>query len=834
MKKKHFLRHTMQAAAALFVAATVAAGFTACTDDDDVNTTPGGRMAGELVGTWLSSYGQKGTVAKTDGKTTHYIKAVQALQFNNDGTGTCWHFLCDIKGEPVSLFGGAGDASNGRFRYTVSEDSTITINRVGDGDGANPKTWTLRMGADGLSGSDGATEYLMNSADSGWQEYIAGLEEDFRTGANADKPDFLTNWQECKTVRIEGLNALQYLPWAGSADSDISDEIRFDVQKEAGWEMAFNALNDPRSKNTRFFGLYNRFTGTLRVFNYVLEPGSQGYGKEMGYMFHADGDKYMPRYPFYNSMEYSIPVCHDYADENTFDRNVTLTTNGTNYKPFETMISAYTRNTEAIGVSAGWHCTDFDFSGYQKEGISWTDHAAEEGTLLSIRPYSQGQSDVLLSGKIIGDIKGQFKDPTYETTTTGTTCSQINGVVGAFAGMYSGLFGQLNTTYACLNNAEKLREDADYVLPFNAISWLSIGGAALNIASCTMKIIDIFGGKSSKTEYKSPGTINMTLDAKIDLSGTIKTWNTVNDAGVRLTPELLKISNATKDTVWVGSGCFGLAEDPVVYISKEDLLSVSNSIAISKNADGESYTAPSFKKDSVRLVSFLDPRTVKLCLNTDLYHDIQDLNVIINYGVNVNRSVGNTDCFRKMMKLGDRPTFSILPVNPNDKKLTVTTTPRLHVMKKHNVIKNDFFVQNCLDSVKLENPKGSVLPLYGRFDDFCTKRLVMDPQVFVPFTPDSTIVYPAQAPDFIVSVIVSFKCKECPDGVVFSRAYIPKVQLIGHKDLKTFYTELKDYSDKCINKQPIGVLYNDNKVKVYSNCGDVMLAKTLDILNKCK
>ena len=51
------------------------------------------------------------------------------------------------------------------------------------------------------------------------------------------------------------------------------------------------------------------------------------------------------------------------------------------------------------------------------------------------------------------------------------------------------------------------------------------------------------------------------------------------------------------------------------------------------------------RNDSVRLLSFLDPRSVKVCLNTDVYHNIQDLNVTINYGVNANREVGNTDCY---------------------------------------------------------------------------------------------------------------------------------------------------------------------------------------------
>lgn len=832
MKTIMFIRHTMQAAAVAFLVATLSAGVISCKDEDGAD--PNSRLAAGLVGTWFGSYSQTGTLTTDNGQEASYIKAVQALTFNSDGTGTCWKFLCDIMGQPVSLYGGAGDALNGRFHYTVGKDSVITITRDGDGNGGNPKTWQLSVGTQALTGADGSAGYQLLAADSDWRDYIASMEADFRSGSNAndDEPNFLTDWQNVKTVRIEGLADKQYTPWAGSGDSDISDEIRFDVQKEAGWEMAFCALNDPSSKNTRFFALYNRFTGTLRVFNYILNPGSQGYGKEMGYMFHADGDVRMPRYPFYNSMEYAIPICHNYADDNTFDRTVILSTNGSSYRPFETMSSAYTRNTEAIGVSAGWHCTDFDFSGYHGNGVHWTEHALAEGTLLSVRPYSQDESKVLLTGSIIGTLDGEFHDPSYKTKSTGNpTLSAISGVVSTLAGTASTGFNSFNQAYSMHTATSKLlQENAAGVLSSQAINTLFCGAGVLQIAACGLKIADQFVGGGKETVEASPGTINMTFDAKVDLSGTIKSWKTVDDAGVRVTPNLLKASNEGSESVWMGTGCYGLAEDPVICISKEDLLTVSNSIAISKN--GENYTAPSFAKDSVRLLSFLDPRTVKLCLNTDVYHDISDVNVVINYGINANRPVGNTDCYRQMLKLDARPTFTIMPTSGN--KLTVTTTPRLHVMKKLSVIKNDFYAVNYLDSVKLDYQKGSVLPLYGHFESFCGKRFVMDPQVFIPFDPESTTVYPVEIPDFVVSVSVSFKCKECPDGVIFSKLYIPKVKLIGHKDLATYYNDLKDYSDKCINNQPIGTLYNNNAINVYSKCGDMMLAKTLDILNKCK
>ena len=838
MKKTTFILHSIKAVTALFVATVMTMGLAACSDDDSTSSTsgPGGQLASDLVGTWLSSYSQKGSLSTGKGGTVDYIKAVQAMTFNSDGTGICWKFLCDMTGEPVSLFGGEGDAINGRFHYSVGADSTITIIRDGDGNNANPKTWTLRAGKDGLDGTDGTTTYQLHSANAEWQAYVTGLEEEYRSGGNAENfnDQFLTDWQNCKMVYIEGIAAKQYTPWAGTANNDIADAIRFDVQKEAGWEMAFCVLNDPNSINTRFFALYNRFTGTLRVFSYVLDAGSQGYGDEIGYMFQADGDKAMPRYPLYNSMEYAIPICHDYKNPDTFDAGMALSTNGTNYMPFETMLSAYTRKTEASGVSSGWHCTDFDFSGYTEKGIHWTDNAMDEGTLLSVSPYSQKTSNVLLTGSIIGEMKGEFSDPKYKTKTTGCPAlSAISGIVGAISGTYGNLFNSTNQAYSLFSNADKLRGNSSGILSDNTISALFCGGGILSIASCGLKIADQFWGEHKEQVEVSPGTISMTLDAKVDLNGTIKEWSSVNDAGVRVTPNLLKATNKSNGPVWMGSGCFGLAKDPVICVAQNDLLSVSKSISITKK--GDNYTAPSFAKDSVRLISFLDPRTVELCLNTDLYHDIKDLIVTINYGVNTNRPAGNTDCYRNMLKLGKRPTFTL---NPNsDGKITTTTAKtKLHVMTKDKVIKNDLYCQAKLDSVKLDYQQGTVLPIYGHYESFLGKRFVMDPQVFIPFNPEAqnTTVFAPVIPDFVVTVMVGFKCKECPDGVVFSRLYIPEIKLIDHSALATYYTDLSAYAEKCVNKQPIGTLHNDQNVNVYNKIGDIMLAKTLDILKTCK
>ena len=840
MNMKTFIPRCTWAAMALFAATTVLTGLTSCAEKDlPAIVTPESQMKQDLVGSWIAEYSQKGMVTIAAGRQKYGVNAVQTLTFNADGTGTCTKYICDAGGEAFSCFGGTGNPANGRFHYTVGKDSVITLTRYGDGNASNPKTWQLHFGVNGLKGTDGATGYEMVSVTEGWKDYIARLEKEYskkyRTGfqVNGTDTSFVTNWENYRAIDISGFKDIgqQYLPWAGTSNNDIPDDIRFDIHKDDGWEMAFCVLNDRSANDTRFFGLYNRYTGTLRVFHYVYQPGHQNYGKEIGYTFMADGNINRPRYPFYNSMEYAIPVCHKYND---YSSAIVESPTGIKHRAFETMYSAFTRATEPKSTMAGWHCVDFDLSGYVPEGVNWTQGAEEEENILSITPYSTQEDKLLLTGSIVGHLEGELHDPEYTTHTSGSaTFSKIAKTASAISSLGNGLFSNIASQYAMINNAVKLETDDTHSLhaasPQTIRTCSRITGVMTGISG-VLNILDMYVGEHvDSVTLKKPGTISMNLDAKVDLSGTISRWNTVSDAGVRITPSLLQETKNYTKTQSFGSGCIGLAEDPVVYISEEDLLSVSPSIAISKN--GNNYTAPSFPKDSVRLVSFLDPRTVKVCINKDIYHNIDSVQLIINYGVNINRPVGNTDDYRRMLQLGERPTFSIMPNAGN--KLTTATTPKLTVMKKSSVIKNDIYTQLFPDSVKLDYQSG--IPMYGHYDSELGKQYVTDPQVFVPFdqSGNSTAVYPVTTPDFAVSVSILFKCKECPGGVAFNQVYIPKIKLIKHADLAGFYDDLKTYSDKCGKAESVSTLYNDTNIKVYHNLGWVMLAKTLDILEKC-
>ena len=304
---------------------------------------------------------------------------------------------------------------------------------------------------------------------------------------------------------------------------------------------------------------------------------------------------------------------------------------------------------------------------------------------------------------------------------------------------------------------------------------------------------------------------------------------------------LISPGNADGNT---GKGVWGLAADPVVYVSKEDLLSSVDHFNLV--ADGSNYTNSEFYDYDVRLVSFFDPSSVQVNLNTDLFHNIKDLVVTTNYGVYTNYNMGHSDSYRKFLKLDDRQTINIGGGKTSGVvRLSSNSTPRIHQVDINDLIVDGYELAGDKTSMPsseetemgeqdictyLQLP-GSNVNVYGRHISLVGKEMVMMPQVFVPFEKGGAINDPV-VPDFLVTVTITFKCDE--GCMQYSKTFVPEIRLIGHDDLGTKYDQLKAYSDLCEQEQPVGKLANNSSISVYDKHSDLFLRRTLKMLEKVK
>ena len=649
---------------------------------------------------------------------------------------------------------------------------------------------------------------------------------EFPFGEDRTKDEFLTNWENCNTVKIAGVGDEIYCPWYGAAAQNIPDYVRFDTKKEMGWEMAFCELNDPNASSTRMFGLYNRYTGILRVFHYI--ENATGYGSELVYLVTGSETSSDDRYPFYNFMEYGIPSSHAYGS--TLIPNFKLTTGEASQEAFSCYVAPYTK-WNARGVTVNWHCFDIDLSGYLPEGIDWRHGMAQRGQL-AIFPITKTSSDITLTGSLLGSLEGTFSNPQIVETGGGNSMSGICGTLNTINSLMNGKMTSVNNTYNMMNN----KNLPSYMR--SAVPYLSAASMGLSITSA---ILEWAGDETPLKRDTIPGKIDLGLNASMNLQGVISGYTSHAMGGLNVTPELMAAGNADGN---MGKGVWSLATDPVVYVSNEDLMSSSDHFNLYIN--GETYSNTDFYDYDVRLVSFFDPASVKVNLNTDIFHNIKDLVVTTNYGVYTNRNMGYSDSYRRFLKLGDRPTFSLSGRSTSGiVRLSRTSMPKVHEIDINDLLVDDYEqAGNKIDkpsSADVEmsekdkctyiNLPGSNVNVYGRHLSLLGKEMVMMPQVFVPFEKGGTI-YKAVIPDFLVTVTITFKCDE--GCMQFSKTYIPEIKLVGHNDLGGWYNKLKEYSDLCAKEQPVGKLANNASIPVYDKHGDLFLRRTLKMLERVR
>jgi hypothetical protein len=197
------------------------------------------------------------------------------------------------------------------------------------------------------------------------------LRSDGQSGSNGDTDrNWIENWWTFQTVALEGISSAsgevkpQRTPWEPDGTLHAPEEVRVHYKPSQGWEMAFSVLNDPSLIDTRYFALYNKFTGQMRVFTYINKPS--GWGSEILFHTYFGSQTNIDLYPLYNVFEYGIPTCHE-PGGNTLLQNARLVKSQS--QTFETWLSPY-KDSDS-GLTGGWHCFDFDMSGYVPKGHDW-------------------------------------------------------------------------------------------------------------------------------------------------------------------------------------------------------------------------------------------------------------------------------------------------------------------------------------------------------------------------------------------------------------------------------------------------------------------------------
>jgi len=650
---------------------------------------------------------------------------------------------------------------------------------------------------------------------------------DAYSGANAN---FITDWWNCDDVNLVGFKDPQYTPWNTNASANIPNNIRFyQGDPKDGWEMAFCYLNDPHLAGIRYFALYNKWTGQVRLYTYIENPTGWGSDLLLNVYFGQAGDRDM--YPLYHVHEFGIPTCHEQG-LSLMDNAKLLSSQS---QTFQTWLSPFTMSRS---LTPGWFCFEFDMSGYVPKGKDWLKLKTRKTSVFQVFAETVSKKDVSLKGKLTGTIKGEY---TASQVITEGNANATSGILSAISTGFSSIGGfatsgiTTGNAYVNLMTNNNVSSAGHKALP--VMFW---GGFACNVVGAGLSLASDLVPKDDVTTKIQPGKIELALDASLDLDGFISEVTGNSQHSLSVSAEGINSANGANGHM--GKGVWGLAEDPVVYIDKEDILSSESSFNLQCTSTG--YSLSSFPDYNVRLVYAFDPTSVKLNLNTDLFRDIQDVTVTTNVGVIPNQPYGHTDSYRRMLMLGERPSFRLSQktsgtININSSNSSVMINRR----QKESLADGTYEIETGKDAncsmVTQKKGEGANSQdwqrFYGRLIDLpeIGKQIMVDPQVFIPYTDGNNIGFPT-APDFVVRVEVEFTALDDNGNrttFFYSKLFIPKIELVGYNDMCNVYNRLKDYRDKCAAGKSINTLANDPKISVKHPNGQLLTDKCIRMLN---
>lgn len=642
---------------------------------------------------------------------------------------------------------------------------------------------------------------------------------------------WLADWETFDVIALNGMDHPQYTPWHNQAESPANLAMFKDMTKHNGWEMVFSSLNDLAADGRRYFGLYSRWLGILRVFCYVKDPGREA--SEL--VFEVDmGSEDGNRYPFYNALEYSIPTNHS-AKNGNLDLYVNLL-GGDNPFSFKDLKTPYSRSVSSVATK-GWNAVDIDMTGFVPEGSPWMDDGVDHALFINSR--GREKRAITLAGSISANISGTQTEPEILNHGAASVQSGFSG----FLSMMGSFLGGMKSKAQYARDAMTLKDyENEYVEDWSDKAYMKFATFAPYVGiGCTLAsgILDwMYADDIPVEQEKVPGKIDLTLDGTIDLKGEIKSYTSTGDIGsINVYKSMIREVNFSEDGSpgHVGSGIISLAEDPVLCVAKEDLMANTDHFNLSVKGDGK-YTNQSIASNYVRLITFLDPSSIKLNLNTALYdHQVTDVHVSASYCVFHQAPFGHTEPFRQMLGL-DRPSID-LSMGATSGLNRYNATSRIRV---HKVTDTDLLDTAPTDDPETpENTKyhmqaGAPVPLkyFGREANVAGKPFLQSPQVFIPFSQadGTTVMTDGQIPDFVVCIYVSFLVNGKP--FTFTQHYLPRIEPLDHSGLVSRRERLRQFAGTCNSAKPVGTLANDPSVPVFFPYGGPELDKTLKMLDR--
>ena len=472
---------------------------------------------------------------------------------------------------------------------------------------------------------------------------------------HTESTNFLDDWETEQFLCINDSGKLDTkieAPWNAEFSSTLMpDSIRLDVKKEDGWEVAFNLMNKDGHPDANYFGLYNKYTGVLRIFYYYnKEVASTATDFAFEVVLGTDGAK-NPAY--YAALGYGIPM------ETDVKTNVNLLGAGNASKTFHFLVTPYS-GIERHTMTQGWYAFDVDMSAYTGKSF-YTD-----GSSIQIACRANNKTSVTLGTDILGKIGGDFSGKIDRAKLSASS----NGVSGTLGDIGAAL-GDISKASAATAKASLEGGVLGMLEPVGL--WAS---AAFNIASRATK--GGSGGSGQAQQDSLSGKLDLKLNATANTTGYLESDVATN------VKQFTMEKTAFNPNSNVGKGVWNIDKSPAIYFISNRRVTSTTSYTMrdgQREYDDKTtaiYLRPSTRDeygdynwdselvfdmgDGARMPYFYDPTSFEVSINRDVFPDAANVKVLSFCGIyeNNGNKTQNT-AFREALGIGslDTPKYAL-------------------------------------------------------------------------------------------------------------------------------------------------------------------------------
>lgn len=604
------------------------------------------------------------------------------------------------------------------------------------------------------------------------------------------------------------------LPWANNSIHHLPyGEVTKMLQHKGDWRMVFNLTGVENLVGSHFFGLYNRYTGYLRVFYYVMKEDVPSYANDHLWCFELN-----PALAEHLAVQFALPY------------EVSVSSSFNNYASSPTLMTPYANRADDLSggkyiPKVGWWAFDVDMSAARKDDF-FTKTTPEYTARIEQKLYRE--DNVILNSAITGNLDGSLKGKINLDQLAPKSTSVGGTIASAAMGLAGGGLMSMFTLQALAGSPTDGNHKGWGVFAAFVGSALQVGAKIAENEIADKDVDDNLGDINA--------SINLNLGATMVTDGVIG-----GECSSTVPPTSLVMEDFRKETpdklpTGFGKGVWNLRNHPVVYVVKDaywherDFMGFESK-KLYKQGDRDIYgyrLGSDADRPGMRIISFLDPTSVGgVYLNDALFDGVTSCEVKVSYGVFPQSEDGYTDAYRKAAGLNTQKSWQL------SAKSSFNTT---------DVSSLDFKLVKKKKADAMFNPVGDIdsdlkgYVAYRRSEQSIRDKIirryygpslfyslesatpydvdqvhfVSDPQIDLPIieyseynekdkkTYNYHYIVDPQIPDLVVTALLILKGKDGTDVdeqvLAHTLRFAPEIKFISHKDLPSLLQKIENAS----------------------------------------